>query len=122
MRVILSNITLGILLRFLGVSLLVIGIVGYVEFQARNLIHGPSITLTEEPPLVERDRTVTLRGEAENIVKLTLNGREIHTNEAGEFAQDLILENGLTIVTLAAKDRFGRTTTLTERYVYDPES
>jgi hypothetical protein len=69
---------------------------------------------------VSHTQHVTVTGTAKNIVKLTLNGREIHTNETGDFTHELVLENGYTILTLAAQDRFGRATSLTRTYVYVP--
>jgi hypothetical protein len=112
------NFTLGTCIQFVSITVLVGLIVLYVHFQARNLIEGPSITLSDTPVTIQHERTLTLSGRAENIVKLTVNGREIHTNERGEFTQALVLENGYTVVTLEAQDRFGRGTTLTREYVY----
>lgn len=115
------NITLGTCIQFVGIVVL-IGIIGlYVQFQARSLLQGPSITLSDTPATIQHERTLTLTGKALNIVKLTVNGREIHTNEEGEFTQELVLENGYTVVTLEAQDRFGRGTTLTREYVYVPQ-
>jgi hypothetical protein len=70
---------------------------------------------------VQHERSVTLSGSTQNIVKLTSNGKEIHTDASGSFTHELILENGYTIVSLQAQDRFGRTTSLTHEFVYIPE-
>jgi hypothetical protein len=112
------NITLGTCIRLVSIAVLVTLIVLYVQFQARNILLGPTITLSDTPATIQHERTLTLSGRAGNIVKLTVNGREIHTNERGEFTQALVLENGYTVVTLEAQDRFGRGTTLTREYVY----
>ncbi len=117
----LHNLPLQTLIRTLGVGALIVLIGAYVHFQARNLISGPSIELPDAPNGVVRERLVTLEGTARNIVKLTVNGREIHTDEHGLFREALVLENGYTIATLRAEDRFGRTTTLTREYVYERE-
>lgn len=114
------NITFGSILRILGVVLLVTLISIYVHFQARNLLQGPGVSLTGTYTTVQHDRIVTLNGSTSNIVKLTLDGREIHTNEQGVFTQTLVLENGYTIMELSAQDRFGRTTTLRKAFVYVP--
>ncbi len=115
------TITLGFGLRFVGISALIFVLVWYVQFQARNFIQGPSITLLDSYEPIQHERSTTLTGATRNIVKLTLNGREIHTNESGEFAQTLILENGYTIMKLTAQDRFGRVTSLEREYVYVPK-
>jgi Glucodextranase, domain B len=102
--------------------LLVIVFVGYAGYQARNLIQGPSITLLGEFGAVQRERAVTLIGTAQNVVVLRLNGREIHTDEEGRFEHTLTLENGYTIMTLEAEDRYGRVTDLTRSFIYKPNS
>jgi len=97
-------------------------VTGYVVYQARFLIIGPQITLSEELPLHHNVRQVTLSGSANNISRLWLNGRPIFTNPEGEFAATVILENGYTVTTLMAEDRFGRTTTVSRQFVYTPAS
>ena len=51
---------------------------------------------------------------------LTLNDREIYTDKNGVFTEALVLENGYTVATLTAHDRYGRTQELTETFVYAP--
>lgn len=116
------NITLGTLIQVIGILVCIALIVTYVQFQARNILLGPTLTLTDNYEVVQHTETVTLSGTAENIVKLELNGREIHTNEMGDFTETLVLQEGYTIIELSAQDRFGRTTSLTREYVYVPLS
>ena len=113
-----EGITLRKVLMVLGIVMLVVLIGGYVLFQARNFIQGPSITLTDEYVPVHHEKIITISGVAKNIVKLTLNGKEIHTDSEGVFTHKLILENGYTITTLTAQDRFGRVTEVQREYVY----
>jgi hypothetical protein len=92
----------------------------YVLFQARYLIFGPQITLEATHPGRTNQPVVILRGHAHTIARLWLNDRQIFTDRAGNFEEALVLENGYTIATLAAEDRFGRRTTLTREFVYVP--
>ena len=95
--------------------------VGYVLFQARFLIAGPEIHLYPTTPNPQENRVVTLEGTAENITHITLNGRQIYTNASGYFKEELILENGYTIATLQAEDRYGRVQKLSADFVYNPK-
>jgi hypothetical protein len=97
-------------------------IVGYIFFQARFLVAGPQIVLAAEPAVVHNDRVVTLTGHAYNITHLWLNDRQIFTDELGNFNEALVLENGYTIATLKARDRFGRETRVQRPFVYTPVS
>ena len=110
------------LLGYGVVGLLVILFVLYVLFQARFLLVGPVVTLTNEPASVQHERQITLSGVAENITKISINGRSIATDGRGFFSSPIILENGYTIVSIAAEDRYGRETIITRPYVYVPQT
>jgi len=94
----------------------------YVSFQARFLISGPQIVLTERANNLKNERQVYLSGEAFNISHLWLNNRQIYTDAQGNFNEALILENGYTVATLRAEDRYGRETKVTQDFVYAPVS
>ncbi len=104
-----------------------LGIVGiilltYAIFQARFLIVGPQIILVNEPNQLQNERRVFIEGKAHNISHLWLNDRQIFTDAQGNFREALVLENGYTISTLRAEDRYGRSTIITRSYVYTPAS
>lgn len=90
----------------------------YAAFQSRLIITGPTITLNEDLNNVQYQRTVTIVGRAENIVSLSLNDRPIFTDDRGNFRETLVLPEGYTIMTLKAKDRYGRETVFEEPLVY----
>jgi hypothetical protein len=110
------------ILQFIGLLIVFCLIVAYVAFQARFLITGPQIVLEHEPNTQQNERLVTLSGTAFNITHLWLNDRQIFTNEEGYFSEALVLENGYTITTLRAKDRYGRETRVVRSFVYTPAS
>jgi large exoprotein involved in heme utilization and adhesion len=101
------------------VLLLASGIMLYVLYQARFLIVGPTLTLNNVPSTLQNSRTVTLEGTATNIAALTLNGYPIFTDPQGNFQATVILENGYTVTTLAAVDRYGRRTELRQPFVFE---
>jgi hypothetical protein len=94
----------------------------YIAFQARFLISGPQITLTDEASKLQNERLVYLSGEAFNISRLWLNDRQIYTDAQGNFDEALILENGYTVATLRAEDRYGRETRVKQDFIYAPMS
>ena len=83
----------------------------YVAFQARNLIVGPILTITQpaHAATVLEGASLTVAGTARNTVALTLNGRPIFISPEGTFREDLALPLGYTVLTVEAQDRFGRT-------------
>lgn len=113
-----SRTTLSLLLATIIIGLVVV----YVVFQARFLLLGPQLILTDETTVVSNKRFVTMSGQATNITRITLNGRQIFTDQDGYFEEEMMLENGYTIATVAAVDRFGRTTEVVREFMYLPAS
>jgi hypothetical protein len=105
---------------FLTIALLLM--LFFVIFQARFLIMGPQIRITQGPEGPQNERQITISGAAYNISHLWLNDRPIYTDAKGNFKEALVLENGYTIATLRAQDRYGRTTTVERHMVYVPAS
>lgn len=117
-----NDIELRDILKIIG-AIIVIGLFAtYLTFQARFLIAGPELSLDTEPPVNNTTRIVELSGNATNITHLWLNDRPIFTDEKGHFKEALILENGYTITTLRARDRYGRETEIVRSFVYTPAS
>ncbi len=108
-----------VLLTLLGLGLCGLLLV-YVLFQARYLIGGPQITLDGPLPTATNERAITLTGSAFNISRLWLNDRQIFTDPDGTFAHLFVLENGHTVATLRAEDRYGRQTVVSHDFVYVP--
>lgn len=97
-------------------------VAAYVIFQARFLITGPQLEMVAADSQVVNQRQITLAGSAFNISRLWLNDRPIFTDAQGHFSEALVLENGYTITTVRAEDRYGRETTVQRTYVYVPAS
>ncbi|MEZ4195035.1 MAG: hypothetical protein R3B53_01385 [Candidatus Paceibacterota bacterium] len=104
-------------------TIVILGLIlAYIVFQARFLIAGPQIVISDNLAIQHNERTIHLEGTAYNITHLWLNDRQIYTDESGHFSEALVLENGYTIATLRAKDRYGRETRVERPFVYTPAS
>ena len=86
-------------------------LIAYSLYQARALLVGPQIWIenpqdgdTVENPLV------IVEGQSKNIAWISLNDRQIFTNEEGAWSEKLLISPGLSIMTVKARDRFGRET------------
>jgi hypothetical protein len=92
----------------------VILLAAYAIFQARNLALGPVISVTEPADgAISSSTVMTISGTAKNIAFMTLDGRQIFTDEAGNWSEDIVLAPGHDVVTLYARDKFGKETTKT---------
>ena len=110
------------LVRYWSITIVLLLMFLFVIFQARFLIVGPQIVITEAPDGPQNERQITISGTAYNISHLWLNDRTIYTDAKGNFKETIVLENGYTIATLRAQDRYGRTTKTERKMVYVPAS
>ncbi|MBP6924312.1 MAG: hypothetical protein KBB78_01965 [Candidatus Pacebacteria bacterium] len=110
------------LVRYWITAIVLLLMLLFVVFQARFLIVGPRIVITDAPEGPQNQRQITISGTAYNISHLWLNDRAIYTDAKGNFKETIVLENGYTIATLRAEDRYGRTTKTKEELVFIPAS
>lgn len=91
--------------------LFVLGMIflAYVLYQARYLILGPGLIVKSHADgAVATTSVITLSGTARNAAWLSLNERQIFTDEEGVWSEKLIVGEGVSIMTLRVRDRFGR--------------
>lgn len=92
-------------------SIAVFIIIVYAIFNSRLLLSGPNIDIYE--PLdgsVFEEKITSIRGRAQNISFISLNGFPIFVDEEGNFKEKLLLSSGTSIIEFYARDKFGRET------------
>ena len=95
--------------KYVAIFLFFALIVGYSLFQARFLILGPRVSVaTPTDGARAQNELVAIEGTARNAAWLSLNGRQIFTDEHGYWNEKLLVPQGLSIMTVTARDRFGR--------------
>ena len=95
-------------------------LIAYTLFQGRFVILGPSIHITYPTDGERLDAQVyTITGNAQNISYISLNDRQIYVDQQGNFSEKLIAPLGLSIITVRARDRFGRQKEQSVRVVYN---
>lgn len=83
--------------------------VGYMVYQLEGLFFGSKLELAEpENGTHLTSSRVKIKGEARGVNVLDLNGRQIFTDEDGNFEEELILPYGFNIISLSADGRFGK--------------
>ena len=103
--------------------LFVLLIIIYGVFKISNYLSGPKITIYSPLPYeIIKEDVFVIKGQALDSKNVYINGREINIDENGNFEEALVLENGYTISTLRAKDRYGRETRVVRSFVYTPAS
>lgn len=82
---------------------------GYALFQARLLVLGPTFeVVSPENGSRVASSVISIEGIAKNIAWISLNGRQIFTDERGVWSEKLMVPQGASIMTVKTRDRFGR--------------
>ena len=91
-------------------AIVLLMILGYAYSRTESFIRGPQITITTpENGQMISDSFFFIEGAVERASYITLNGRQVYTDEAGELREEVSLAEGLNIFEIVATDRFGRT-------------
>lgn len=107
------------LVKIFAAVIVVALIGGYAVFRAKTFAEGPTIEILEPKNgrAVYQPLTI-VSGIAKNISFLNLNGAQIFTDETGKFSEKILLSYGYNVITLEAKDRFGRKTETSLQIIY----
>jgi hypothetical protein len=92
----------------IALAIFFILILGYGYYEARGLLFGPVITVTSSVSIVYSP-AITIRGKADRIASLSMNGKQITVTEDGVFEEPFVLAPGDNHIMLDAVDKYGRT-------------
>lgn len=101
------------MLQIGALSIFFLLIIIYAFFRSQDLILGVKIKkvningLPAQTGIKIANSVIQVNGNAKNAINLTLNGREISINQAGDFAETIALLSGYNIINITAKDKFG---------------
>jgi len=91
--------------------------VAYAVYEAQGLLYGPRIHLQNET-FASDTSFVSIKGRAERIAELRINGKTVSVRENGEFDEPYLLAPGSNRIILEARDARGRTAIETLDIVY----
>ncbi len=93
----------------------------FVYHQTRGLLAGASVSVqSPQNGALFHEPTLTLSGTAKKVSFISVNGRQIFTDEDGKFEELLLLAPGYTIITVSAEDTFKRKVQKQIEVVYQP--
>ncbi len=110
---------------FFGIVLFSVAVssVGWYSYlKSREFLLGPQINI-ESPAdgSTAQEALQVIRGTAQNVAYISLNGAPIFIDSKGVFQEKLLLLPGYNILTVSAQDRFGKKIEKTLELIYkDP--
>ena len=106
-------------LTYIALGIFFLIVIGYAYYEARGLLFGPSITVSSNITEV-REPFIVIRGRADRISSLSMNGKTIPVTEDGAFEEPYILSAGYNRIVLDAVDKYGRSRRQAIEIVYTP--
>ena len=98
------------IIRYSTIGVFIFIVFGYSVYQSRNIVKGPSIIITEpENGTSFNHSPITIKGQAFNNTEISIDNRLIFIDEKGIFKEKYLLSPGYNIITIVAKDKFGKT-------------
>lgn len=109
--------------RFIRLILIIFFVLaaGYAAYEAQGLLYGPRIHLENET-FASDTSFISIRGRAERISELRINGKTVSVTESGAFDEPFLLAPGSNHLILETRDARGRSTLETLDIVYRPSA
>lgn len=107
-------------LKIAGLLIFFALILFYGFFRSSDLIFGVKIrdvNIKDGATITESIYEIT--GNAKNATNLTLNGREISIDQAGNFDETVALLLGYNVINIKAQDKFGHTDEKNYKLIYN---
>ena len=96
-------------IKIITIIFLIIVFIGYTTYEIQKVILGPQIeVLSPKNGSLVSNSFIEISGIAKNIKEISLNDRNIYTDEQGNFKEQLLLAYGYNVLVLKASDKFGR--------------
>ena len=95
------------------ISIVIIVCFIYLALAVRKII-APPYLLIEAPQqnLVTKKKTINITGVAETEAQIAINGKQTLSDSDGRFAENVSLKNGINVITVTAKKKYGRETVI----------
>jgi cytoskeletal protein RodZ len=102
----------------ISIALFVIGFIGYLAWQINSILRPPNLTIyNPEEGHVSTQLAILVQGKTDNEVQLNINGKEVITNERGQFETEVDLSKGINTITISAIKKHGKTTVISRHVI-----
>ncbi len=97
-------------IKILFFTLSILGICSLTAYELRKVLQGPDILLTcgSCHDVTTEENAYTLSGKTSNISEIYLGNKKIYISSKGDFEEKVLLYPGENMLSIHAKDRFGK--------------
>lgn len=110
---------LPVFIRYFLIIAVALFLVGYLAMQVKNIVEPPELSVySPADGFVTVDAQAIVQGSTGKEVEVSINGKDIGTNEQGQFEEKIDLAPGVNTLLISAKKKHGKTTDITRHVVY----
>ena len=94
-----------------NIILLVTVVLGfaYLGLRVKRIIAPPELLIPFPPAsYISNENKIEVAGQTENNVRVFINEKEVLSDESGAFKETINLKQGINIININAKKRYGR--------------
>jgi len=96
-------------LKIAAVALIILVLSGYSYSKAEKILSGPQIIIdTPKNGETAVESLAVVSGKIKNASTITLNGRQIYTDEEENVREEVLLTYGYNLIEIKAQDKFGK--------------
>ncbi len=107
--------------KILSFALIISVALGYAYYQTRDYLKGPVLELyAPENGSTHHIGTVVVEGFAKNISYISVNDKQIFTDQEGNFNEKILLAEGYNVIKISSKDKYQRENQKVLEVVYTP--
>ncbi|MDO8499138.1 MAG: helix-turn-helix domain-containing protein [bacterium] len=105
-------------LRNSALILVILSFLFYLGWQVKGIMQKPElIVYTPVEGMISGQLKVSVQGQSEKEVTLTINGQAIMVDETGHFGSTVDLSNGVNTIIITATKKHGKSSTITRHVV-----
>lgn len=106
--------------RYAALGCVALLIFAYLGFEVKSIVTPPTIELVSPLDGSATDRaTIEVAGRVFEEVEVLVDGEQILLNQDGTFVAEIDLERGLNLITIEAKKRYSRSSTVFRRVIFE---
>ncbi len=91
------------------ISIVVVTCFIYLALAVKAIVSPPYLLITSpRENFATKEKTINIAGVAEAESQIAINGKQALTDENGNFSETVSLRNGINVITITAKKRYGR--------------
>ncbi len=95
-------------------------VIWYFWHEITFLIKAPELKVYQPATdITVNQENFEIIGQTSPVAYLTINGQEVYIDNEGMFKKEISLRDGLNIIKIEAKNRFGKTNTIIRRVIYN---